>query len=83
MQNKRTFQLTEEDVLRACQAVLPVAKVMISMPFQPPLKHVFDSVFRVLVSASFKAFPFNLYCPNLMDPCQTYFCHVVLDFVQE
>ena len=30
VKNKRSFQLTEEDVLRACQAVLPVAKVMIS-----------------------------------------------------
>ena len=31
VQNKRSFQLTEEDVLRASQAVLLIAKVMISM----------------------------------------------------
>ena len=30
VENKRSFQLTEEDVLRASQAVLPIAKVMIS-----------------------------------------------------
>ena len=31
VENKRSFQLTEEDVLRAFQAVLPIANVMISM----------------------------------------------------
>ena len=30
VKNKTSFKLTEEDVLRASQAVLPVAKVMIS-----------------------------------------------------
>ena len=30
VKNKRSFQLTEEDMLRASQAVLPVGKVMIS-----------------------------------------------------
>jgi len=59
-------------VLRACQAVLSVAKVMISMPFQPPLKHVFDSVFRMLVSASLKAF--NVSMPVLFLSCCPRFC---------
>jgi len=31
VENKRSFQLTEEDVLRASQAVLPIANSMISM----------------------------------------------------
>ena len=30
VKNKRSLQLTKEDVLRACEDVLPVAKVMIS-----------------------------------------------------
>ena len=30
VQNKRSFQLTEEDALRASKAVLPIANVMIS-----------------------------------------------------
>ena len=58
VKNKRSFQLTEEDVLRASQAVLPIAKVMISMA----------QVHLILASSSYSYLTFIHVCPESSVP---------------
>ena len=58
VQNKRSFQLTEEDVLRASQAVLPIAKVMISTA----------QVHLILASSSYSSLTFIHVCPESSFP---------------
>ena len=58
VQNKRSFQLTEEDVLRASEAVLLIANVMIST----------GQVHLILASSSYSCLTCIHVCPESSFP---------------